>query len=171
MYKLKFKKSSFMVVIQQLIELAKGLEENKEYILEVKEYRPKRSKSQNDFCWELCTQIAKKLQLEKVCHEDGRLITKEDIYCDHIMRVGSSEFIAIPTKAVPTFVERWQKNGIGWLVKVMGSRIPGTTKLQCYYGSSTYNTEEMTILLNSIVEDCKMYGIETDVRIKELLSA
>jgi hypothetical protein len=170
MHKLKFKKASFMVVIQQLIELAKGLKDNKEYILEVKEYRPKRSKSQNDFCWELCTQIAKKLQLEHIT-ENGRLITKEDIYCDHIERVGTSEFIAIPTKAVPTFKKKWESNGVGWLVKVMESRIPGTTKLQCYYGSSTYNTEEMTILLNSIVEDCKMYGIETNIRLKELLSA
>ena len=34
-------------------------------------------------------------------------------------------------------------------------------QLQCYFGSSTYNTKEMSVLIDGIVYEAKELGIET----------
>lgn len=171
MKKIKFKKDTFMTVISQLIEIAKGLKDNIEYTIEIKEYRKKRSKNQNDYCWELCTQIAQVLQMSNV-RIDGRMVTKEDIYKDFIKRAGVCEYIAIPEKSVKDFSTRWSSNGVGWFCEVMDyCKVDGAKKVCCYYGSSTYNTEEMTRLLNAIIADCEMYGIEPDITVRELLNS
>lgn len=56
-----------------------------------------------------------------------------------------------------------EKNGIGWQCEIISkSKIEGYTNLRAYYGSSTYNSVQMSKLIDSIVEDCKMQGIPTD---------
>ncbi len=171
MIKIKFFKSTLMTLVQQIIECSKSLDNKKQYILEIKEYKKRRSKNQNDYCWELCTQLAQLLQSSDI-RINGRLVTKEDIYRDHIKRAGVCEYIAIPDKAVEDFSKRWSSNGVGWFCEVMDyCKVDGAKKVCCYYGSSTYNTEEMCRLLNSIVADCEMYGIEPDEKVRSLLSA
>jgi hypothetical protein len=34
-------------------------------------------------------------------------------------------------------------------------------QLQCFFGSSTYNTKEMSVLIDGVVSECKELGIET----------
>ena len=41
------------------------------------------------------------------------------------------------------------------------SKIDGCTNVILYYGSSEYDTRQMSRLINLIVEDCKIQGIET----------
>ena len=41
------------------------------------------------------------------------------------------------------------------------SKLPGYKKVRTYFGSSSYDTREMSVLINSIVDDCKEQGIET----------
>ena len=41
------------------------------------------------------------------------------------------------------------------------SKIPGYRNLRCYYGSSTYDTKQMSQLIDNLVQDCKALGIET----------
>lgn len=43
----------------------------------------------------------------------------------------------------------------------MPSKLKGCNNLILYYGSSTYNTEQMSRLIDNIVQDCKAVGIET----------
>ena len=40
-------------------------------------------------------------------------------------------------------------------------REKGFTNVITYYGSSSYNTAEMTKLIDLIVQECKQLGIET----------
>ena len=117
--------------------------------------RKKRSVDANDYCWVLCTKIAEKLQ-------DGKaIVTKEEVYRKHIAAVGVYEALAIREEAVERFTEEWAKRGTGWLTQVVDSKLPGTKKVFAYYGSSTYNTQEMSRLIESIIQDCMALGIET----------
>ena len=117
--------------------------------------RKKRSVDANDYCWVLCTKIAEKLQ-------DGKaMVTKEDVYRKHIAAVGVYEALAIREEAVERFTEEWAKRGTGWLTQVVDSKLPGTKKVFAYYGSSTYDTQEMSRLIESIIQDCMALGIET----------
>lgn len=55
----------------------------------------------------------------------------------------------------------WNKNGIGWQTEVMDSKIDGCKNVVLYYGSSTFDTKQMSRLIDNIVQDCKELGIET----------
>ena len=115
----------------------------------------KRSLDANDYLWVLCTKIAEKLQYGKVP------VSKEDVYRKHIRSVGVYTPLAVQEKAVDTFVETWGKNGTGWVVEVVDSTLDGCKKVFAYHGSSTYNTEEMKRLIDSVIQDCVALGIET----------
>lgn len=45
--------------------------------------------------------------------------------------------------------------------------------INAYYGSSSFNSKQMSRLINDVVEDCKVYGIETKTpeEIKSLLES
>jgi hypothetical protein len=43
----------------------------------------------------------------------------------------------------------------------MPSKINGCTNVILYYGSSTYNTAQMSLLIDHLVQDAKALGIET----------
>lgn len=117
--------------------------------------RKKRSLDANDYLWVLCTKIADRLQAGKV------YVTKEEVYRKHIQSVGVYEPLALQEESVDRFSEEWGKRGTGWLVQVVDSKIDGCKKVFAYYGSSTYNTQEMSRLIDSVIEDCRALGVET----------
>jgi hypothetical protein len=41
------------------------------------------------------------------------------------------------------------------------SKIKGYRNLRAYYGSSTYDTRQMSILIDALIQDCKALDIET----------
>lgn len=126
-----------------------------ELSIQAEKKRKKRSLDANDYLWVLCTRIAEKLQ-------DGKtMVTKEEVYRRHIEAVGKYEPLAIAENAVERFSMVWQRNGTGWLTKVIDSKLNGCKKVFAYYGSSVYDTKEMSRLIDSVIEDCRALGIET----------
>lgn len=117
--------------------------------------RKKRSLDANDYLWVLCTKIAEKLQDGKV------MVTKEEVYRKHIEAVGKYEPLAMAEEAVERFSEIWASKGTGWLVKVVDSKLNGCKKVFAYYGSSVYDSREMSRLIESVIEDCRALEIET----------
>ena len=116
----------------------------------VKEYRQKRSLSQNAYLWVLLDKLAQKLNQ-----------SKEEVYKTFIRDYGVFEILPIKNEAVDSFKAKWAK-GLGWFTEDLGeSKLNGYTKLIAYYGSSTYNTKEMTRLIDAVVTDCKEFGIDT----------
>ena len=130
------------------------LEQDKEKKFEIKEYREKRSLDSNAYCWVLCDKIAKELS------KDGKIITKEQVYQDNILQIGSFEPMIVEEKALDNFKRIWNRQGLGFLVEEV-SRKDKCVKVHCYYGSSTYNTKEMSLLINLLVELAKSLNIET----------
>lgn len=135
--------------------LCESIRPGKEYTAEVKRFYQKRSVNANDLLWELCTQISIALAKDKV------IKSKEDIYRDHIKRAGKCEFYAGMPDAIEALVQKWQADGIGWFAeKVDDCKIPGCVKVCLYYGSSSYNTAEMSRLLDSVIQEAQDYGVE-----------
>lgn len=140
------------------------LEQARDKQFELKEYKPKRSLDSNAYCWVLCDEIAKELS------KDETIITKEKIYQDGILQIGTFEPMIIEEKAFENFKRIWQRQGLGFLVQEV-SRKDKCVKLHCYYGSSTYDSKEMSLLINLLVELAKSLNIETksDKEIESLL--
>ena len=135
-------------------EVVEQLKSENKLCIELKKWRQKRSLDANSYCWVLCDKIAKEL-----C-KDGTIVTKEDVYKDAILQIGSFEPFIIQEKTYVNFKRIWEKQGLGFLVLEV-SKKDKCIKVNCYYGSSTYNTKEMSLLIECIVELAKALNIET----------
>ncbi len=116
-------------------------------------YREKRSVNANDYLWSLCGEIS------QVLENDGLFITKEEIYKNHIRKVGVYAEISLKPDALESFRYAWEAKGIGWQMEAVDDDSDGMKKCFAYYGSSTYDTKEMSRLLNSVIEDARSLDI------------
>ena len=124
---------------------------DKDISVEIKPYREKRSLDANGYCWTLIDKIAAKMHLDKA-----------EVYREAIKAIGgNSEIVCIMDKAVESLRRGWEMHGLGWQTDTMPSKIRGCTNVILYYGSSTYDTRQMTILIDHLVQDAKALGIET----------
>ena len=125
---------------------------NKELDIIAKVHREKRSNDANAYMWVLCNKIALAI---------GNGVQKEDVYREAVKDVGVFEIVPIRKDAVQRFIEGWEKNGTGWVCSNTGrSKIEGYENIMTFYGSSTYNTKEMSILVDHVVEMAKEAGVE-----------
>lgn len=124
----------------------------KAYDLTVKEHRKKRSLDANAYAWVLIGKLA-----------DTMRMPPTDVYKNAIQNIGGNyEVIPIRDEAVEKFKEVWEKQGLGWPCVDMGpSKIPSYRNLRAYYGSSTYDTRQMSLLIDALIQDCKALDIET----------
>lgn len=119
--------------------------------IEVKQYRAKRSLDANAYFFVLADKLAAKLGT-----------SKEEVYRNAVRDIGGvSEIVCVKNEAVERLCDGWSKNGIAWQTETFPSKIDGCTNVILYYGSSTYTTEQMSRLIDHIVQDCKAVGIET----------
>lgn len=118
--------------------------------LELKKYKKKRSLDCNAYMWVLLQKLQESLN-----------IPKEEIYKDAIKNIGVYEVVPVKDIAVDRFIEAWKHNGIGWVCETTKSKLEGFTNVIAYYGSSTYNSAEMSRLIDLIIQECKQLNIET----------
>lgn len=118
--------------------------------IEIKPERRKRGSNANGYAWALLGELQEKLN-----------IPKEEIYKEYVRRCGPFEVVPIKTEAVQRFIECWGNNGLGWVCDTAPSKLVGYTNVITYYGSSSYDTKEMSLLLNTIVDDCIDNGVPT----------
>ena len=134
---------------KQLVDDMNGLDK---LSIEIKPYRARRSLDANAYAWVLMDRLAEKLGESKV-----------DIYREYVRHIGgNSEVVCVKNTAAERLREGWGKNGIGWITDTLPSKIKGCTCIILYYGSSTYDTAQMSRLLDLIVQDCKQLGIPTE---------
>lgn len=133
-----------------IVELYSDLHDNFVRV-EMQRWREKRSLDMNAYCWILLDKLAA-----------ARGLTKAEVYREAIRGIGGvSETVCVTDKAVDRLVDGWSHKGLGWFAETMPSKIPGCTNVILYYGSSTYDTKQMSALIDHIVQDCKAVGIET----------
>lgn len=122
--------------------------------IDIKKWYQKRSLDANNYCWVLCEKIAQEIS------KDGALTTKEEIYKDAVKSVGAFVPFIVEEKAFENFKRIWEKQGLGYQVQET-ARKDKCIRINCYYGSSSYNTKEMSRLIDALVEEAKQLGIET----------
>lgn len=145
--------ASITAVVEELVKRGDEIVD-----IEVKKHRERRTLDANAYFWVLADRLAK-----AVSTKGTRPVTSSDIYREYIKDVGAFEYIPIKTEAVTRWCEIWEAKGQGWICEVQSEckRTPGYTNVKCYYGSSVYDKEQMTRLIDLLVADCKDNGIET----------
>lgn len=129
---------------------------------EIKKAVKKRSLDANAYCWVLCNQLAQALNLPP-----------ETIYLNALKDIaGACEIVCVQEKAAKTLEYHWADNHIGRRVETMPSKIPGCVTVKLYYGSSDYDTKQMSRLIENLIQDNKSLGLEVKPReeIESLLS-
>lgn len=120
--------------------------------VDLKAHRQKRSLDANGYMWVLVDKIAQAMKADKL-----------EIYREAIRHIGGvSEPICVRNRAVDAIRESWQARGLGWITDTQPSKVKDCTTVILYYGSSTYDTRQMSLLIDHLVQDAKALGIETD---------
>ena len=123
-----------------------------EVVVDVKRYSPRRSLDANGFYWLLCGKLAEKTG-----------VGTAEIYRSHVRNIGGNyEVYCGKTEAVEKLIKAWEKNGLGWIAETTPSKLEGCTNAILYYGSSTYDSRQMSRLIDQMVQDCKEQGIQTE---------
>lgn len=122
-----------------------------ELTVSLKKYRPKRSLDANAYLWVL---------IDKLAAATGQ--KRADIYRNAIRDIGGvSDIVCALERTVDKLCEMWSGKGLGWQAEVTESQIKGCKNVTLYYGSSTYNSEQMSRLIDNVVQDCEAVGVET----------
>lgn len=119
-------------------------------IVELKKKTKKRSLSANAYCWVLIGKIADKINA-----------TKEEVYRRAIHEAGKWEVYTGAPQAMESLMRIWRKNGVGYQAEPLGDG----TSCMLYYGSSEYDTKQMSKLIDWLVDEAEALGI--DVRTPE----
>ena len=130
---------------------------DKDVRIEVKQYREKRSLNANNYAWELITKIA-----------DVMRLNKEDVYLNMLKAYGQSEMISVLSHIdISPYLKYYEEAGQSTL---HGKEF---THYKVYKGSSEFDTREMSIFIDGIVQEAKNLDIETKTpnQIAELESA
>lgn len=119
--------------------------------VEIKKHRSRRSPDANAYAWVLIDKLACALG-----------IGKAEVYRQAIRDIGGiSTTVCVPSAAVKALQDGWQHHGLGWQSETFPSKIDGCTNVVLYYGSSSYDTRQMSALIDHLVQDAKSQGIET----------
>ena len=145
--------SEFIQEDSKIITIQIGLNEE----IEVK--RKKRSKNSNSYYWSLLTQLCQEMNIDLI-----------EEYKRRVKELGICKTIEIDTKDMPFFNHLWNDRGCAWFTEKV-EEIGNKTILNAYYGSSSYNSKQMSRLLDNLIQDCKEVGIQTldELEIQELI--
>ena len=113
--------------------------------MKINKHREKRSLNANNYLWELCTQIGDILRK-----------SKEEVYLDMLVDYGQSIMVSV--------ISDIKLNGFYKYYKEAGKSILNGkefTHYKIYKGSSEYDTKEMSILLDGVVQEARQLGIRT----------
>lgn len=147
----RFKKKDAFGLMSRLGQFFASLDDGIEYVITIKKARKLRSLDANAYLWVLLGKLAEKRDLPGTT----------ELYRDYIVEVGVRDVFCMKEKAAERFCRIWGRGRLGNIAIKGESKIPGCVTVMAYYGSSTYDTAEMSRLIDLVVQDCKALGIET----------
>lgn len=119
-----------------------------------KRYKKSRSLTANGYFWQLADKMAKRLKSDKWT-----------VYLLQLAKYGVFTDVRVVPQAVKDLSKSFR------YIEVL-HETEMYTDVRCFYGSSTYDTAEMSDLINGTVEDAKTLGIDTMTpdEVKRLIS-
>ena len=118
--------------------------------LEVKQDHKKRSNDANRYMWVLIEKIA--ISIES---------TSIEVYKGFVHNVGKRLTTPISNDEIDSWTQAWEHNGVGWFCEEHSKcNTPGYTNITNYFGSSVYDTKQMSRIINEVISECKILDIE-----------
>lgn len=118
---------------------------------EIKAKKSLRSLDSNAYAWTL---------IDKLAAATG--VPSSEVYRRAVRDVGgNAEIVCIKAEAAPTLRKIWESRGLGRQTEDDISKLPGCVNVILYYGSSTFDTRQMSRMIDNLIQDAKAVGIET----------
>lgn len=127
----------------QIIQWLYNADKDKQF--EIKEHKEKRSLDQNAYCWKLINEIANRIRK-----------SKEEVYFDMLKSYGQMSEISMLSSINPV--------GYFKYYDTVSKRIFNNNEFtiyRIYKGSSEYDTREMSIFIDGVVQEAQQLGIQT----------
>lgn len=129
--------------------------QNKDLRVKVVQYREKRSLSANALFWHCVGEIAKASGADKW-----------QVYLDLLRHYGKYTYICVQPHMIEAVKAQWRECEVWNSVDINGKP---AVQMICYFGSSSYNTAEMSRLIYGAIEEMKQLGLDLpmpqDVRV------
>lgn len=141
--------------IDKILPLIFRLDKDTIYDVKITKHREKRSLNANSYLWKLVTEIGNVLSK-----------SKEEVYLQMLIDYGQSEMVSILSEIdVKGYFKYYKLAGSSMLNGKLFNHY------KVYKGSSDYDTKEMFILLNGVVQEAKNLGIKTkeDYELEKLI--
>lgn len=118
--------------------------------LKVAEQRKHRSLDANAMLWACLGEIAAALNTDKWT-----------VYLMMLRRYGRYTYICVRKDAVDMIRKQWRETEIVGDIDINGQ---SAVQMLCYYGSSTYDTKQFSVLLDGVVSEMEEMGLPTPDR-------
>lgn len=120
--------------------------QDKKLKIKAVQYRKKRSLDANALLWHCLGSMAAALEADKW-----------DVYLQMLKRYGHYTYILAKPQAVEGVKKQWRESEVVGEVNVNGQK---SVQMLCYYGSSTYDTKEFSVLLEGVISEMKEMGLD-----------
>lgn len=123
----------------------------KERKLSVKaeKYREKRSLDANALLWSC---------LSKIATATSPPLDKWEVYLLMLKRYGKYTYICVKPAVVDAVKKQWRECEVIGEVDINGQK---AVQMLCYFGSSTLDSKEFSVLLDGVISEMKEMGLET----------
>ena len=115
--------------------------------IKITKYRKKRSLDANGLLWSMLGQIAAVLRADKW-----------EVYLQMLKRYGKYTYICVKPNVFDAVKAQWRECEIVGEIEVNGKK---AIQMLCYFGSSTYNTQEFSVLLDGVISEMREMGLVT----------
>lgn len=120
--------------------------QEKKLSITAKIWRKHRSLDANGLLWHCIGQIASEMRLDKW-----------DVYLLMLKRYGKYTYICVKPAVVEAVKLQWRECEEIGKVNINGQE---AVQLLCYFGSSTYDSKEFSVLLDGVIEEMKAIGLQ-----------
>lgn len=114
--------------------------------IDIKQHRERRSKDANALLWKCISEISTAISADKW-----------DVYLRLLRRYGRYTYVCIKPEALDSMMRQWRELEVIGEIEINGQK---AVQCLCYFGSSTYNTQEFSELLDGVVTEMENVGLK-----------
>ena len=129
-------------------EYASLCNEDKPLDITIKKHKEKRSLNANALLWKCLTEIAQSMTPPQ---------DKWVIYLYMLKRYGKYTYICVKPNVVEAVKKQWRECEEVGMVNINGEP---AVQMLCYFGSSTYDSKEFSVLLDGVMSEMKELGLQ-----------
>lgn len=138
---------TFSINENSKVEEITAIQDAEKLSIRAVKYRERRSLDANALLWVCLGRIAESLRSDKW-----------DVYLQMLKRYGKYTYICVKPNVVEAVKAQWRECEVIGNVNINGQE---AVQMLCYFGSSTYDTKEFSVLLDGVISEMKEMGLET----------